>query len=150
MAFTDKLKSTRVYIAMGDGADPEVFSPLCGITTKGFSQTRATSDTTDWDCADPEAIPITVRDVNATDWSITGSGLLHRPLLASLQEAFDTTDATNFRFVFDEAAGSEVIDGYYEGPGIITDLNITGTNGEYVNIDLTISAAGPKVFVTNP
>jgi len=53
MAYTDKLKSTRVAIMMGDGATPEVFSPMCGITTKGFQQTRATSDTVDWDCAAP-------------------------------------------------------------------------------------------------
>lgn len=149
MAYTDKLKSTRVYIAMGDGALPEVFSPMCGITTKGFQQSRATSDTTDWDCADPDASPITVRDVGASDWTISGNGLLHRPLLAKLQDAFDDTTATNYRFVFDEPVAGAVINGYYEGPGIITDLNITGTNGEYVNISLTVSAAGPKVFVAN-
>lgn len=146
MAYTDKLKSTRVFIAIGDGAEPEVFLPLCGITTKGFQQTRATNDTTDWDCADPDATPIVVRDVGAADWSIGGSGLLHRPLLATLQAAFDDTSATNYRFVFDEANGNEVIDGYYQGPGIVTDLNVTGTNGEYVNISLTISGAGAKEF----
>jgi len=149
MAYTDKLKSTRVAIMMGNGATPEVFSPMCGITTKGFQQTRATSDTVDWDCADPDATPITVRDVGATDWTISGSGLLHRPLLADVQEAFDSSEATNYRFMFDEVTGSEVIDGFYEGPGIITDLNITGTNGEYVQVSLTISAAGPKSFVAN-
>ena len=149
MAYTDKLKSTRVAIMMGDGATPEVFSPMCGITTKGFQQTRATSDTVDWDCADRDATPITVRDVGATDWTISGSGLLHRPLLADVQAAFDSADPTNFRFMFDEPTDGEVIDGYYQGPGIITDLNITGTNGEYVNVSLTIRAAGPKVFVAN-
>jgi len=149
MSYTDKLKSTRVAIMMGDGATPEVFSPMCGITTKGFQQTRATSDTVDWDCADPDATPVTVRDVGATDWTISGSGLLHRPLLAKVQDAFDSADATNYRFMFDEPTGSEVIDGYYEGPGIITDLNITGTNGEYVQISITISAAGAKAFVAN-
>lgn len=151
MTYTDKLKSTRVAIMMGNGATPtEVFAPMCGITTKGFQQTRATSDTVDWDCADPDATPITVRDAGATDWTISGSGLLHRPLLADVQEAFDNTEATNFRFMFDEPSTSQVIDGYYQGAGIITDFNITGTNGEYVQVSLTISAAGPKVFVANP
>lgn len=149
MAYTDKLRSTRVAIMMGNGATPEVFSPMCGITTKGFQQTRATSDTVDWDCADPDATPITVRDVGATDWTISGSGLLHRPLLADVQAAFDSSEATNYRFMFDEPTGGEVIDGYYQGPGIITDLNITGANGEYVQVSLTISAAGPKAFVAN-
>jgi predicted secreted protein len=149
MAYTDKLKSTRVYIAKGDGATPtEVFTNLCGFNTKGFQQTRATNDTTDWDCADPDASPITVRDIGAKDWSISGDGLLHRPLLSDLQAAFDSGEPTNFRFVFDEATGSEVIDGYYQGPGIITDLNITGTNGDFVNISVTITGASAVSFVS--
>lgn len=148
MAYSDKVKSTRVYIYRGDGADPEVFLPMCGLTTKGFQQTRATSDTVDWDCDDPDAPPITVRDAGATDWTITGSGLLHRPLLPLVQADFDETDPSNYRFAFNDAgtAGTP-IDGYYQGPGFITDLNIGAANGEYVNIDITISAAGPKVFV---
>lgn len=147
MAYTDKLKSTRVAIMRGDGNTPEVFSPMCGLTTKGFQQTRGTSDTVDWDCTDPDATPITVRDAGATDWNISGSGLLHRPLLALVQADFDEPNPTNYRFVFDEKVGDEVIDGYYEGPGYITDLNIGSENGNYVNISITISAAGPKVFV---
>lgn len=149
MAYTDKVKSTRVFISRGNGADPEVFAPMCGLTTKGFSQTRATSDTVDWDCSDPDAAPITVRDAGATDWTITGSGLLHRPLLAQVQADFDSTEPADYRFTFDDAgtAGTP-IDGYYAGPGFITDLNIGATNGEYVNVDLTISAAGPKTFVS--
>ena len=65
-----------------------------------------------------------------------------------MQDAFDDTNPVNFRFIFDEATGDEKIDGYYEGPGFVTDLNITGENGSYVNISITISAAGPKSFVT--
>lgn len=149
MAYTDKLKSTRVAIAIGNGATPEVFSPMCGINTKGFQQTRATNDTTDWDCSDPDASPKTVRDVGAKDWTISGSGLLHRSLLATVQAAFDDTIATNYRFVFEESVGDAVIDGYYQGPGIVTDLNITGTNGEYVNISITISGADAVAFVAN-
>lgn len=151
MAYTNKLRSTRVYIALGNGATPtEVFAPLCGITTKGLTQTRATSETTDWDCADPDATPIIVRDTGATDWSMTGSGLLHRPLLADLQEAFETSTPQNFRFVFDEATSDQVIDGYYQGPGIVTELTVTGENGQYLNISITITAAGPIAFVANP
>lgn len=147
MAYTTKVKSTLVGIAMGNGATPtELFAPLCGINTKGFTQTRQTSDTTDWDCADPDALPIVVRDLGPADWSITGSGLLHAPLLATLQEAFEASDPVNFRFTFDDST----IDGYYQGPGIVTSLEINGTNGEYVQISITITAAGPLTFTDNP
>lgn len=150
MAYTvDKLKSTRVYIAMGDGADPEVFRPICGITTKGFQQTRQTNDTTDWDCADPDATPIVIRDAGPTDWSMTGSGLLARNKLAAVQAAFESGDPTNFRFVFDEKTGDEIVDGYYQGPGIISDFNITGENGQYLQVSLTITGADKVNLIAN-
>lgn len=150
MAYTvDRLKSTRVYIALGNGATPEVFATICGITSKGLQQTRATNDTVDWDCANPDATPITVRDTGATDWSISGSGLLARNKLADLQTAFDDPNASTWRFVFDEAAGNEIVDGYYQGPALLTDLNITGENGQYLNISLTITGADALAFVAN-
>lgn len=149
MAFTNKLKGTRIHIAMGDGATPEVFTPMCGINTKNYQQTRATTDTTDWDCTDPDATPAVVRDVGPADWTLSGSGLLHRPLLEKVRAAFRSADPTNFRWVYDEKTGDEVIDGYEEGPGIITAFNQGATNGEYVQIDLTITAAGPSAFVAN-
>jgi predicted secreted protein len=149
LAFTDKLKGTRFILAIGDGATPEVFTPMCGISEKGLQQTRQTSDTVDWDCADPDATPITVRDINQADWSASGSGLLHRPALATVQAAYDTTEPVNFRMIFDEATGDEVIDGYYQGPGVITDFGINGSNGQYLQISLTISGAGQLSFVAN-
>lgn len=150
MAYTtDRLKSTRVSIALGDGATPEVFTALCGITTKGLQQTRATNDSTDWDCADPDAPPVTIRATGATDWSITGSGLLARNRLADLQEAFDNPNPVKWRFMFDEATGDTVVDGYYEGPALLTDLNVTGENGNYLQISLTITGADKLNFVPN-
>lgn len=146
MALTDKLKGRFLAIMMGDGATPtEVFAPMCGLNDKSFQQTRATSDTTDWDCADPDLPPVIVRDLGASDWTISGSGLLHRPLLADVQAAFDSGSPTNFRWAYND----DVIDGYYAGPGIITDFTQTGANEGYVQISLTISAAGPAAFVAN-
>ena len=67
----------------------------------------------------------------------------------TVQAAYDTTDPVDFRIVFDEAVGDEVVDGYYEGPGVITDFSITGNNGEYIQIAITIQGAGKLNFVSN-
>lgn len=146
---TGRLKATRVFIAIGDGASPEVFTPICGITTKGLQQTRATTETTDWDCADPDATPIIVRGAGAKDWSITGSGLLDRNRLTALQAAFDDTNPTNYRFVYDEASTDTIVDGYYQGAGFLTDFNVTGENGNYLQVSLTISGADALTFTPN-
>lgn len=150
MSYTqDRLKSTRVMIALGDGATPEVFTAICGITSKGLQQTRATNDTVDWDCTDPDATPITIRDTGATDWSITGSGMLARNRYADLQAAFEDPNPANWRFVFDEKAGDEIIDGYHQGPGLLTDFSVTAENGNYLQISLTITGADKLNFIAN-
>ncbi|WP_439538681.1 phage tail tube protein [Sphingomonas sp.] len=145
MAYTDKVKSTYVAIAIGDGATPtEVFSPMCGITTKGLSRTRQTSETPDWDCSDPDAPPKLVRDMGATDWSISGSGLLHAPLYETVRDAYTSSTPTNFRF---DLGGN--IDGYEQGSGIISQFDVNGENGNFMQISITIVAADDLSFTAN-
>src|SRR5690606_33512417 len=43
----------KMLIQVGDGADPEVFSAPCGLTTRGLNFSAETSDTTVPDCDDP-------------------------------------------------------------------------------------------------
>jgi hypothetical protein len=142
MAFTiGKVKGNYTDIMFGDGADPEQFTQLCGINSKGLTINYSTAfETTDWDCADPEAKAQTVRDVGAQDWSITGSGLFNRSQMAALRDLHGATN--NWRFNQDEPAGDSLDDGYWQGPGYISNWQETGNNGEYKQISLTITGAG--------
>lgn len=46
-------KGRTLLIKIGDGASPEVFSNLCGLTTRSFNLSAEAVDTTTPDCENP-------------------------------------------------------------------------------------------------
>lgn len=148
MAFTAKVKGTKVTVALGNGATPtEVFTVLCGMSEKGLTRTKQINETTDWDCDDANALPVTIKDVQSTAWSISLSGLFHTTQRATLDTFFALTDSRNVRFVFDDGAN---IDGYYMGKAHITSLEIGATNGQYGTAAITIEGDGPLTWTATP
>lgn len=142
MAAPDIVKGAYVDILMGNGATPEVFTAICGITARNFTKQVNTNDVFVPDCDDPEAIPF--RRVNPTgiQWDLSGEGLLN---LANWQEVDAATGVTgNFRFRVTRPTGSTTGTGYYEGPAMITNMQIGGTQGDgtFATVAITIASDG--------
>jgi hypothetical protein len=147
MALPDIIRGTYFSLMLGDGATPtEVFTALCGVTTRTFSADANTNDTYIRDCALPEDVPIRRLIVTGKKWSLTGSGTLNRADLARIQAAHGVTK--NWRYVFTEPTDDEVFQGYYHGAGILTSIKITGGDDAYATIDLTIESDGQWDWTT--
>jgi hypothetical protein len=144
MAQPDIIRGTYFSLLMGDGAGSEVFTALCGITTRDFTQTANTSDSFVRDCADPENVPIRRLIVTGKQWSISGSGDMNRADLARINAAHGFTK--NYRYLFSEPSSDEVYQGYYHGPAILTSIKITGGDDAYAKIDLTLESDGEWLF----
>ena len=144
MAQPDIIRGTYFSLMLGDGATPEVFAALCGVTTRSFTQQANTSDTFTRDCADPEDVPIRRLIVTGKQWSLSGSGTLNRSNLADIQAALALTKS--WRFLFTEPADDEVYQGYYSGPAILTNITITGEDSAYATISLSIESDGEWTF----
>jgi hypothetical protein len=140
MAKPDILRGTYVNILIGDGAEPEVFTPICGLTARTFTDQINTSDAFIRDCADPEDVP--KREIVATgeQWDLTGTGLLDRAGLAVLQAAKGTYK--NYRFELAEPTGNEVYGGYWAGEGMLTSISINGPDGDFTSVDISIASNG--------
>lgn len=147
MAEPDIIRGTYFVLGAGDGGSPETFAALCGITTRNFTHAHATSDQYTRDCADPENVPHRRIIVTGESWSLSGNGLLNRANLATIQ-ALDDGQTHNFRYYFTEPTGDEVYQGYYEGPAIITSLQITGSDDAYASISLNIESDGQWTWTT--
>jgi hypothetical protein len=144
MAYTTgRIKGNYADILFGDGADPEVYTQLCGIRTRGLSITYANAfEAEDYDCADPEAAAQTIREIGAQDWSISGSGLYNRSQMSALRGLLGATQ--NWRFALDEpGAPAAAIDaGWWQGPGNISSFEIQGDDGTWTSVSLTITGSG--------
>lgn len=142
MAAPDIVKGTYIDILYGDGADPEVFTPFCGLTARSFTQQGNTNDVFVPDCADPEDVPHRRLVPTGKQWDLSGDGLLN---LAQRQAVDDLWMITrNYRFRIARPAGSLVGTGYYQGPAMLTNIQWGGStgNGEFASGSLAIASDG--------
>lgn len=147
MAQPKILRGTYITLFQGDGATPtELFTPICGINTRTMTEQVQTSDVFTRDCADPEDVP--VRNVIATgrQWDLSGAGQMDRNSYENLKNKVGKTG--NWRFEIGEPAADKVFGGYWEGPGMLTQLQITGADGDFVSIDVTIASDGEWDWTT--
>lgn len=145
MAQPDIVKGTYIDILIGDGDTPEVFTPICGLTTKNFTEQVNTNDVFVPDCADPEDVPIRRLNVTGRQWDISGDGLYNRAQASVIRNAVGVTK--NYRFVVGEPTGDDIDAGYYEGPAMITNRQLGGSDGgSFASISLTIASDGEWVW----
>lgn len=142
------VRGTYLNILMGDGASPEVFSPICGATVRNLNHVIETNDQYTRDCALPAAIP--TRDVIVTGerWDLSFSGVLNRTQLSVIQAASGVKK--NWRFEIAQPAGNAVYGGYYAGPGIFTGERISGDDGAFATIEGDILSDGTWTWTTVP
>lgn len=144
MSYPTTVKGQKVALQLGDGATPEVFTTVCGITTKGLQRTRKVNESENWDCTDPDALPLTEREASSADWSISGAGQAVVAEMDRIEAAFETP--ANWRIVF--FGTDTTIVRSYTGNAIMTDLNLGAVNGEKASISLTLSGNGELVIDT--
>ncbi len=144
MAQPDIIRGTYFSLMLGNGAGPEDFTALCGITTRSFTGQVNTNDVFTRDCALPENVP--VRRVIATgkQWSLSGEGVLNRADLERIQAELGAI--SNWRFLFTEPTDDEVFQGHWGGAFMMTNLQVTGEDENYANISIQLESDGEVVF----
>lgn len=146
MAQPDIIRGTYFSLMLGDGAGPETFTALCGITTRNFTHQSNSTDVFTRDCADPENVPVRNIIITGAQWDLTGEGVLNRANLAAIQAA-DDGQPHNWRFIFTEPAGDLVYQGYYEGAAVMTNFTINSSDESFATISLTLASDGEWTFV---
>lgn len=138
MAYTTgRIKGNYIDVSFGDGADPEVFTVLCGLVDRTLNITYASAfEAEDYDCADPEAVAQTLREVGAQDWTIDISGLYNRAQMDAIRGLLGSSQS--WRFVIGEPAAETVDDGYWQGTGFINNFSVNGTKGTYTQVSGSI------------
>jgi hypothetical protein len=154
--FPARLKGGYVSVLIGNGASPEVFTKLCGATSRAFTVQKNTTDDNLDNCGDPDAIPARVLQVTGQQWNMALNIIYNRTQAALLRSLVTTTTSSNFRFEFSEPGtttsvqnGGGTIDaGYWEGAGQVTNFQVTGEgSAQYATGTLAIESDGPFSFV---
>lgn len=115
---------------VGNGANPEVFTFVCGITTNSLQRTVNTATTAVPDCDDPEAILTAITSPVSIDTTISANGTYNPDNIELIESLIGTT--SNYRF---QAAvtPAQVTAGYtpatWQGPFTFAGYSIAGDRG---------------------
>lgn len=146
--YPTKVKGGYVSVYMGDGATPEVFTKICGLKTRSFTDQVNTSDNFEADCSDPESVPVRTLDITGRQGDIAGEGRYNRTQAAIIRAAVGVPK--NYRFAISEPAGDNIDDGWYAGSFVLTNLQITGEDGAYTTASMQWANDGAYVWVVAP
>lgn len=142
MAKPTTVTGAKLLIQIGDGADPEVFAAPCGLNTKGINFGKETNDVTVPDCSDPEAPAWVERIATSLSAGVSGSGLLAQEALATWRGFFLDTDGKNCRIKIDGAGW-----GHWAGNFICTTFNVTGEDGDKIQVEIELQSNGEVAWV---
>jgi hypothetical protein len=144
MAQPSIIRGTYFSLMARTATGPDVYTALCGISTRSFTAGVNTNDQFTRDCADPEDVPIRRAIVTGKQWDLSGEGTLNRANLETILGLQAITE--NYRFVFTEPANDEVYQGHWTGPAILTNIAITAEDESFATISITLVSDGEWTF----
>ena len=149
MAAKKQASGVKLFIRVGDGAEPEVFKKYCSLTTQNGVQFQGEENTfTIEDCEDPEALAWITSEMVSKRMLFSGAGTVHTPDVEDFDDWWQSGDTVNCQVVLEVPA----IDGgvMWEGGFKLPNWSITGTRGEKVNVETSFASDGAVTRVPNP
>lgn len=129
-----------LLIQIGDGADPEVYSNLCGIKSRDFNMSATEVDTTIPSCTNPGGVVQKTSRPGITSRTFSGSGNFVRSA---------TTTAFMARVNAATAFNAKVIVpgvGTFSGSWIVTSFDFKGDVEPNLEFSATFTAADVLTF----
>lgn len=129
-------------VFLGDGADPEVFTKLCGFNSMSLSIEKDTNDVTVPDCDDPDAAAWQSTDVLSLAWSMEFEGVYAKESSDLIWDAVSSGQAKNIRVHLVGAGnGSGTPDLRFAGAGHFG-MELTGERGSKWQNTLPVTGDG--------
>lgn len=97
MAQPEVFSFGKGIVFMGDAADPEVFTKLCGFNSMTLTIEKDTNDVTVPDCDDPDAAAWQATDVLSMAWNMEFEGVYAKESSDLIWDAVTSGSARNLR-----------------------------------------------------
>lgn len=139
MTLPSTIKGTQLYIKVGDGASPEVFTHPCLINSeRGVTFRSATNDIIVPDCATPDDPAFRQLVKDALSAGVTGAGVLDTTSIATYDTWWRGDTAKNVQVWLGTV-------GYWEMPMKLTEWEVTGERNNKAQVSLTLESDGVVV-----
>jgi len=129
-----------LLIKISNGAQPEVFSALCGVQTRSFNMSANEVDTTIPDCENPEDTPQRTVEPGIKNRTFSGSGKFVKSAntAAFMQHVINATK-------FNAQVAVPGL-GEFEGEWMVSEFELSGEQEGNMDFSATFVAAGPLEF----
>nr|WP_319250504.1 phage tail protein [uncultured Celeribacter sp.] len=144
MAKPTTAKFGKFFIRISDGGSPATFTAPCGFTSKSFSRNKTFGETNVPDCENPDAPSWTERDVQSMTASVSGDGVLAKSAVPIWEAALASSESVECEVEIEYPDGdSDIYTGYFH----LESFEITGTQGERVNVSVSMPSDGEIAYV---
>jgi hypothetical protein len=144
MALAKTLRFGQQLLLIGNGAEPEVFAPLCGFTSLNLTVNIETSSTNIPDCEDPDLPAWLASDEVSKQMVLGGQGVLDTDAVQIEEDWILEGGEKNFRWLREGSAANG--GGYWSAPGILSTYEQTGERGQRWNRNVGITLNGRPTF----
>lgn len=140
-----QIKVTRwsqLVLKVGNGATPEVFTPLCTINAaRGINFNANTTEDSIPDCDDLQKLQWLIREKVSLSVDVTGAGKVHKKDVKTLVNWWQSPETQNCIVVLDDADPDNVIQ--FQGAYHLTTFSMAGDPGSpSVTGDVALQSSG--------
>lgn len=137
MATASTTTFANFKILIGDGATPtEVFTPVCGLTSKGLQGSADVVTSEVPDCANEDLPSWQEKDVKSVGAQISGSGMWAKESHEMLMAWFLSGTKKNVKIQYADAATGDTE--YLAAPAVLSQLNHAVEKGGRLSADITL------------
>lgn len=142
MALVKTTRWSELVLKVGDGATPEVFTPICTINAaRGITFNANTTEDSIPDCDDLQKLQWLIREKVSLSVDVTGAGKVHKADVKRLVDWQQSPDTTNCIVVLDDSEPDNVIE--FEGAYHLTTFSMSGDPGSpSVTGDIALQSSG--------
>jgi len=97
MAQATVTKGGKVFVFIGNNANPVVYKAPCGLTSRSLSVSKNLNETSIPDCDDPDAPDWLGRDVASLSMSVSGEGVLAEQSVETWLDALYSGEAVKVK-----------------------------------------------------
>lgn len=142
MALVKTTRWSKLVLKVGNGATPEVFTPLCSINAaRGITFNANTTEDSVPDCDDLEKVQWLIREKVSLSVDISGAGKIHKTDVKQMVDWHASPEPTNCIVVLDDADADNVIQ--FKGAYHLNTFSMSGDPGSpSVTSDIALQSTG--------
>lgn len=133
-------------IKMGDGANTENFTVICGLADVTINESANTSDRFVRDCAEPGAVPFRFTRVSGRQLDVSGSGLSNADEVTRLSGATGKVKNYKIELYKDDGTDGGDLLGTYTGAFRMTANNLNLTRDGDSAGDISLASQGEWTY----